>query len=129
MNQETIINYIILALAIFRLAHMVSWEDGVLGLCSKLREKLGVESFLCVDNFHYEDNNLDDLEPVVYWCEGGPNLQHTFLAIGIKCTWCVSFWLSLLFYILYVNFPEQTIFICIPIALNALAIWFNKLIS
>lgn len=124
---------LILALAVWRLSHMTAWEDGILGINDWIRNELiqvegGWKKSELLDRvvkFTEDDQYL----PIYQYCEAPPALQDTLLKKGIKCVYCISFWFSLLAFGLYRFFPQTTIKAATPLALNALAIWANRLIT
>lgn len=135
---------IILGLAVCRVSHMVAWEDGILGLNAELRKLAGVISYTKKDAeftvptkvaIAKDIKTKEVLEytirelPVEYSAEPPPHLQPTLLAKGFKCTWCISFWFSIFTWLMYKRYPKHTVAVAKPLALNVLAIIFNKVMS
>lgn len=141
VNLEGVKDTVILGLAIWRLSHMITWEKGVLGLNEKLRLLAGVRIGTKQDTEHLTEryvvtgNSLSNVQhtkklaPTTYEAELPPHLQPTLLTNGLKCIWCVSFWLSIFTYICYLLNPKVTLAVCKPLALNALVIGINKGVS
>jgi len=74
-------NYVLLALAAWRLAHMLVAEDGPGAIFSRLRHGAGVRSVVTRD------------------AQGNPEASRaalTPLAEGLTCVWCVSMWTAAL---------------------------------
>lgn len=100
--QEASVNlfdFIILALATWRLASLFSREDGPAGIFASLRYKAGVR----------------------YDAFSKPYPKNGF-ARGLICVWCNSIWIATTLAVAYYFVPSFTLWICYPLALSAGAI-------
>ena len=87
-----IAEFIIYALATWRIASLLATEEGPLGIFSKLRQELGV---------YYEENARGVLVPYA----------NNVIGKGIICIWCSSLWFGLLFAVLGRGLPELTVYL------------------
>jgi hypothetical protein len=86
-------HFIILGLAVWRVAVMLVDEDGPGNIFGWMRSKLVRES-----------------------AKETPGS----LSQGLSCVYCLSVWLSLVVFVAYVAQPVVTLYTCIPLALAAL---------
>ena len=96
-------NYLILALATYRLSYLIANEDGPLNLILRFRRLIGVDT-----NQHgldYGKNNF---------------------AIGWICIYCNSIWIGALMAAAYFIWSDIIIWIMLPFALSAGAIIVNN---
>ena len=88
-------DFLILALATFRISSLLADEDGPFGLLEWLRGKIGVE----------RDN------------QGRPYGTNNF-AVGLVCPWCNSVWIAIVLVVVYMFIKEPVVLICLPLALS-----------
>jgi hypothetical protein len=100
-----VLEFIILALATWRLTSLLVWEDGPFEVFAKLRYRLGVR--------------YDDLSQAY-----GTN----WLAKGVVCPACASVWFGTFWAIAYLLWP-QTWWAALPFALSAGAILVESLVA
>jgi len=84
--------FIIYALATWRIASLLATEDGPFGVFSELRQELGV---------YYEENAQGALVPHA----------NNVIGKGTICIWCSSIWFGLLFVVLGRGLPELTVYL------------------
>lgn len=98
--------FLILALATFRITSLLVDEDGPFGLFFKLRYLVGVR----------KDQN-------------GRIYGKNTIATGLICLWCTSVWIGIAWAVTYFVFPDGTILVAMPLALSSGAIlvdrWLN----
>jgi hypothetical protein len=93
MENISVFTFVILALAVWRLANLLANESGPANMFGRLRglcEKLGTYS-----------GSLHD---------------------GMCCEWCNSVWFGTIITVLYFFFPKITTWVCVPLALSTCAI-------
>jgi hypothetical protein len=93
-----VLEFVILALATWRLTSLLVWEDGPFEVFAKLRHRLGVR---------YNNMNM------AY----GTN----WLAKGVVCPACASVWFGFFWAVLYLLWQPAWM-LALPFALSALAI-------
>ena len=96
-------NYLILALATYRISYLIAFEDGPLNLILRFRRLIGVDT-----NQHgidYGKNNF---------------------AIGWICGYCNSIWIGALMAATYFAWGDITTWLMLPFALSAGAIIVNR---
>jgi hypothetical protein len=89
-------DFIIIALATWRVSNLITYEMGPYDVFDKFRAKIGI----------------------VYDEYGNPYGQNE-LANLVKCLWCLSIWIGVILTIVYVLFD---IWILIPFAASAVAV-------
>lgn len=99
-------NYLIMALATWRISAMLSYEDGPRDVFRKLRETMGIEH---QDDIPYQIVVVND----------------TFLASLFSCLWCVSVWIGAIIYVGHILWPD-IVYLLMPFALSAVAIVIEK---
>jgi len=92
-------DFIILALATFRISSLLAYEEGPYGIFSQIRYLAGVRY-----------NVISEPE------------YPTELSKGIVCGWCNSVWVGIGFAILYLITKPVAVGIAFPFALSAVAI-------
>lgn len=97
-------DFLILALATFRISSLIADEDGPLGLFEWLRGKVGVRRDEKGDN--YGTNNF---------------------AVGLVCQWCNSIWIGVALMALYILSKQITVWIAFPLALSAVTVVISEL--
>lgn len=97
-------DFIILALATFRISHLVADEDGPWGLFEWIRGKIGVRR--------------DE--------KGEPYGTNNF-AVGLVCQWCNSIWIGVVLMLLYIYTKQITVWVCFPLALSAVALTISEI--
>ena len=94
-------DYLILALATWRIASLLTYEDGPFEILERLRLMLGVKH---TDYGRYSNNEL---------------------ARGILCLWCNSVWVGGLFTLWY-WLHHSAVWVALPFALSAVAILIDE---
>jgi hypothetical protein len=92
-------DFIILALATFRISSLIAQEDGPFQLFEWLRGKVGVKR--------------DDL---------GEQYGTNTFAVGLICIWCNSVWVALALMGLYMLSKQVTLWVAFPLALSTIAL-------
>jgi hypothetical protein len=92
-------DFLILALATFRISALIADEEGPFGAIDKLRYLCGVR----------KDENGS-----VYGLNN--------FATGLICKWCNSIWIGIILTMAYVSSKEVAVLFCLPFALSAIAI-------
>jgi len=101
------LDFLILALATFRISSLIADEDGPFGLFEWLRGKVGVK----------RDGN-------------GDNYGTNNFAVGVACQWCNSIWIGVALTVAYYVLSKQiTVLICLPLAFSAVAIIVAKVVE
>ena len=95
-------NYLILALATWRLSSLLSIEDGPYDIFDRLRAYVGI---------WYDDYSIAQ--------------SNNELARMLKCVWCVSVWIGVLMTVVYWLLGDVVIWLVLPLALSAAAIAIN----
>lgn len=88
-------DFLILALATFRISSLIAREDGPLGLFEWLRGLVGVQR-----------------DPA-----GQPYGENNF-SKGLVCQWCNSVWIGVILMLLYIWSKQIAVWICFPLALS-----------
>ena len=120
--MERIIELSIIGLAVWRISSIVVREEFVFGIAQKLRTALGVKGYKHLEELFDETfiKRYEDYES---------HLQPTWIARGITCLWCVSFWVGLLFGLVYMYVYGIGVYsLCLPFALSGIAIAFDKVV-
>lgn len=95
----TPLTFLLLALATWRVAHLLAYEEGPAHLFERLRVWVGVR----------------------YDAQSQP-YPATNLAEGLTCLWCNSVWVGALWGWLALALPGPALWLALPFALSALAI-------
>jgi len=103
MDKIKLLDLVILALATWRMSHLLTYEDGPWHLFERLRYLSGVR---------YDAESHE--------------IATTHLAEGVLCTWCNSVWFGMLWAALYAMTPGA-IYAALPLALSALSIAIQEL--
>lgn len=90
---------LILALATWRIAHLLAYEEGPACIFERLRVKAGVR----------------------YDAQSQP-YPATHLAKGLTCLWCNSVWVGMLWALLWLALPGVVFWLGLPFALSTAAI-------
>lgn len=99
-----ILEFIVLALACWRLTSLFSQESGPFKLFVKIRERLGVT--------HYDSGQVCEV-PDKFWC----NL--------ITCPWCLSVWMASGLTLAYIFLPQIAIYFALWLSLSTITIMVN----
>lgn len=102
----SLVGFIILALATWRMASLLSKESGPFDIFLKLRKVLGI--------VHDDDKNV-------------AMIPETFFAQVISCVWCNSIYIGIFWTILFVSLGDLVLLLALPFALSAGAIVVEKL--
>lgn len=97
-------DFLILALATFRISNLIADEDGPMGLFEWLRGKTGVRRD-----------------------EKGENYGTNNFAVGVACVWCNSIWVGAALMGLYIYSKQITVWIAFPLALSTVALIISEL--
>ena len=89
------------ALAVWRLAHLIVYEDGPADIFWRIRKAVGAE----------DEGSLSNL------------------AKGLTCIWCVSMWVAIVLIALRLLIPKLAPLLVLPLALSAGAIIIHETIS
>lgn len=95
-----------LGLAVSRTAYFIAREDGPLGFMVKLRMKAGTK--------------FNDL---------GMEYAENNFAEGLLCTYCNSFWISIVVVVCYSYFSKLVMLLSIVLALSMIAVMLTKLLD
>lgn len=102
----SIFDFLIIALACWRITSLFVREDGPGGIFAKFRNWLGVR---------YNTYSMP------YGTNG--------FSKAILCIWCSSVWTGLFFAILYIIGGEIFLWFCVPFSFSAVAILINEVID
>lgn len=97
-------DFLILALATFRISNLIADEDDPFGLFEWVRGKIGVRRDGQGEN--YGTNNF---------------------AVGVVCVWCNSIWVGVALMALYMFSKQITVWIAFPLALSTVALITDEL--
>lgn len=97
-------DFLILALATFRISSLIADEDGPFLLFEWLRGKIGV----------FRD-------------EKGENYGTNTFAVGVVCVWCNSIWVGIALMGLYMFSKQVTVLLAFPLALSTVALIIDEL--
>jgi len=119
--MPTLTEFIIMALGIWRLAHMIvdDSEDGPYDVLHLVRFILGERGASPDRRYIFEPGT-----PLDFWW----NL-HYQLYRSMSCIWCATFWFSLFFGLLFLFVPEIVLIVLFPFALSGAALFINKQIK
>lgn len=92
MTDTTLVEFIIIGLAVMRISFMFVREHGPFDIFLKIRDMFNVGK------------------------------KHTFIADLLSCTWCLSMWVGILATITYMYYPRIVVAVSLPFALSSLAI-------
>ena len=92
-------NVIVLALATWRIASLLAYEDGPYNILVKFRFKLGIG-----------------------YDEYANQVGTSMIAKLFMCVWCLSLWVGLIVTLLYICLQDIALFALLPFALSAVAI-------
>lgn len=98
-------DFVILALATWRISHMVTQEDGPFDIFIKGRERIG--------RIEHDNDGIVVMIP------------ETFFGKLLSCVWCLSVWAGTFFFVAYYLFPAS-ILVSYPFAISAAAIWVER---
>lgn len=113
-------NNLILALATYRFAILVTQDDGPADLCWRLRDAVKRRyptQLVSVKN----DYQYHGFEP-----GGKQGMTDSWQLRGIECPFCVSFWIGIVLWIAYNLAPRLTVALCTPLALSAVTVIIEK---
>ena len=99
-------NYLILALATWRVTSLLVSEDGPWFMFAKFRIGVGVR---------YDSDTLQPVADNVW-------------ASALLCMWCLSFWVGMFWIGLYGNWPITAIWAALPFALSAASIVLERVV-
>lgn len=99
-----LVQMIIIGIAVWRLSYMLVEEEGPYEIFTRLRNWLGTD----VDEDH-RNQHLNTLRGI------------------LECIYCISVWLGFFFVAVYVISPLAAMYIALPFALSAIAIFLDKI--
>lgn len=94
-------------LATWRISHMLMMDAGPFDLFILIR--------VATRSIGHDDDGV----PISY--------SDNFWGGLFSCIYCMSVWIGGAFALLYLLVPDITMYLCLPFALSALAIWFDSL--
>lgn len=94
---------VVLALACWRIAALVTYERGPFHLFQRLRTRAGITA------------DEDTGAPEAWEAD---NFVHGLLV----CPWCLSVWVGAALTLAYLALPQVTVWLCVPLALSGGAI-------
>lgn len=97
-------DFLILALATYRISNLIADEDGPFRLFELVRGKIGVRRDAKGEN--YGTNNF---------------------AVGVVCIWCNSIWVGVALMGLYMFSKQITVWVCFPLALSTIALTLSEI--
>jgi hypothetical protein len=106
--MPSLVEFLILALATWRLGSLVQYERGPKAIFTKLRERFGI-------------THGDDGTPIAW-----PNTE---IAKLLECVWCGSVWVGLGMVGLYSWSPRLAVCLAFPFALSAVSIGLGVMIN
>ena len=104
LGNITLINFIILILATFRLSHLIANEDGPYEILDKVRHFIGVR----IDQY-------------------GRQFGNNNLSIGLICPLCNSVWIGIILIILFYTMPDLSILLMLPFSLSGFVLLIDRL--
>ena len=99
----TLANFVILALAAWRLSNLLVFEEGPFDVFVILRNAVGVKYDVMAEAY-------------------GTNVISKVFA----CIWCLSFWVAIGLSLLYLLAGDIAIWLCLPFALSGFAIIIHR---
>lgn len=124
----SLLDILLMSLAVWRVARIITEEEFVFGLARRFRLLCGVRESVMLENLTVgfdEDGFAEDVN-IAHYIPYPSHLQPTLLARGITCVWCMSFWLGLLFGVLYMYDSTMTVYLAFPLAISSLAVGYDK---
>lgn len=101
----TLVGFVILSLATWRMASLLAKESGPFDVFLKIREVSGITH--------------DDNKDVVM-------IPETFLAQAISCVWCNSIYIGVFWTVMFVFLEDLSLLLALPFALSSGAILADK---
>lgn len=98
-----ILSFVVISLAVWRTAHLLSQEDGPWDIVAKIRYILGVR----------------------YDVHSNP-VGQSMWAKMILCVWCNSVWVGAFWGVIYLVIPPVAFALALPFALSASAIFLER---
>lgn len=103
----SLIEFVILGLATWRLSALLSKEAGPFDVFKRLREKAGIQ---------HDDNGDVFMVP------------HHFFAELLSCVWCTSVWVGIFWGLFWILLPQICIGAAIMLAISTVAILVDRLV-
>lgn len=110
--QNELLSLLLLSAAVWRISYMLVWEDGPYYIFNSVREFVGVR-------YDIDLNRKIDSNPML------PKWRNS-LAELFNCVYCMSVWVSILVYIVYLFKPFLAVALAVPFALSTGAIAINR---
>lgn len=101
----TLVGFVILALATWRMASLLARESGPFDAFLKIRKVCGI--------VHDDDKNV-------------AMIPETFLAQAVSCVWCNSIYIGLFWTLMFVLLGDLSLYFALPFAFSAAAIIADK---
>jgi len=109
----TILTFISLALATWRVSSLLAEEDGVFTALAMLRHAMGER---------FDEYSNQYIKPM------GDKVWHKLLkevAEQMTCIWCCTLWIGLAWFILWVLAPKVAFYLSLPFSLSTVAVYIN----
>jgi hypothetical protein len=100
-----IIDFIVMGIATYRLALLLTQERGPFDVFLRIRALTGIE---------HDDGGVPYMIPERFWSR------------LLSCVWCSSVWIGFGITIIYYIFPALSIAVLLPFALSGMAIYLSK---
>jgi len=107
----SVFEWLILAIATWRLSHLLVSEDGPFDILFRFRKLIG---FQVSPSYPLDETDFE-------W------LPQNKLAELFACVWCISIWIGLGFYVGFMITPTTTLYVALPLSLSAIAVVINLL--
>lgn len=118
----SILDFIMLALAVYRGAILISTDDGPFDLCWRLRD------YVRLHTADIPATQMPDGTQFRQFVKGGdPGFIASNLSRGISCPLCVSMWLGLLVAPLWWLAPLVVWWLCLPFALSGVTVLIERI--
>jgi len=100
-----VLDLAVLAAATWRLASLFTYESGPGRIFERLRSLTGIR---------HNDKGRAEAMPDGFWTE------------LLSCVWCISPYIGAALTVLYFLSGSVIVWLCLPLALSALAVWMNR---
>lgn len=100
----TLLEFVVLALATWRISSLLVDESGPFRIFIRIREKVGIT------------HDMDDNVAII---------PDGFMPELLSCIWCTSLWVGLIWTLMYL-LCNYLLYLALPFALSAVAIKFNN---
>lgn len=118
MTIPTWLEFTLLALAAFRLTRLVGYDDLTVPLRTRLLGVSDTEHHELATDIDAALNNGDD--PWDAWPSPPPiSRRRYYVSKLVHCPWCAGFWVSLVVWGVWLAWPVEVVWACVPLALSA----------